>query len=102
MLTFREKYTNFAGKLLTIMQNIKELSTLEWAIIGVIIFMAGIFLLAILLPPPGVVDESVRECLWIMLAADGILAVVFGVHKGVDAKYQHGNTSIELTQKKQQ
>lgn len=75
----------------------EELTTLEKWIVGVTAMAVLILVVCILLPPPGQVDEDVKDCLWILLAFDGVLAVVFAVHKGIDARFEKGDMSLTLT-----
>lgn len=79
------------------MKRDEKLTTLEWCIIAVVLMAVFIILVCIIIPPPGVVDESVKDCLWILAVLDGILAVVFCVHKGIDAKLEKGDMSLTIT-----
>lgn len=79
------------------MKREEKLTTIEWCIIGVVVMAVLIIFCCIIIPPPGVVDESVRDCLWILAVFDGILAIVFCVHKGIDAKLEKGDMSLTIS-----
>lgn len=48
-------------------------------------------------PPTGVVDPSVLAAVGEIFAFAALLTVWHGIDKGMDAKIQHGSTTVEIT-----
>ena len=59
--------------------------------IGVALGVGGFFC-----PPMGEIDGTVITFFGEILAAVGILLAWHSVDKGIDAKFQHGNTTVTL------
>lgn len=59
--------------------------------IGVLLGIGGFFC-----PPIGKIDGSILTFFGEILAAVGLLLAWHSVDRGIDAKFEHGNTSVTL------
>lgn len=66
--------------------------------LAILFLVVGIALAvaSFILPPLGVIDNSVLTVFGEIIAAAGVLLAWHAVDKGIDAKVQHGNTTIDL------
>lgn len=65
-----------------------------FAIAGLLLIVASF-----LLPPMGVVDNSVLAAVGELDGVIALGAVIKAIDKGVDATFQHNNTSVTITNK---
>ena len=59
----------------------------------------GLIIAGFLFPPPGQVDNSVLIAAGEINGTIALGAVIKAIDKGVDAKFQHNNTSVTITNK---
>ena len=64
-----------------------------WVAFGI---AAALMITSFLLPPMGVIDNSVLMAGGILFAFGGLFLGWHAVDKGMDAKVTHGNTTIEI------
>ena len=61
----------------------------------------GLIIAGFLFPPPGQVDNSVLIAAGEINGTIALGAVIKAIDKGVDAKFQHNNTSVTITNKEE-
>ena len=59
----------------------------------------GLIIAGFLFPPPGQVDNSVLIAVGEINGTIALGAVIKAIDKGVDATFQHNNTSVTITNK---
>lgn len=64
-----------------------------WCLVGASIIM---FLLGLFIPPPGIIDSSVLYAVSELLGFAALYTIIHAVDKGLDAKFQHGNTAVTI------
>ena len=57
---------------------------------------AGLIVASLFIPPQGIIDPSVLVAVGELTAWGALFAAWEAVDRGIDAKWTHGNTSIEL------
>lgn len=60
--------------------------------VAVLLIVAGF-----IVPPMGVIDGSVISAVGELIAFAALLTLWHAIDKGIDAKFSHGNTTLELT-----
>lgn len=56
----------------------------------------GLMVASFLMPPMGVIDPSVVECVGWLFAFGSLGVVPSAIKEGIDAKFTRGNTTIEI------
>lgn len=70
---------------------------LKIATIIIFVLAALLLIVSFLLPPMGVIDPSVIRAVGELMGMAGMLLLWHAIDKGIDAKFKHGDTTIELT-----
>lgn len=74
----------------------KKLHPLMWAVIGISIASIAIFVVALLLPPPGEVNGNVLKGIAILTGQQGLVVFAYAVYSGKTATFTHGNTQATV------
>lgn len=64
-----------------------------WVLAG---FSMLLFLIGIITPPPGIIDSSVLYAGGEILGFAALYTVLHSIDKGLDAKFQHKDTSLTI------
>lgn len=64
-----------------------------WCLAGAAILM---FIVGLFMPPIGIIDSSVIYAVSEILGFAALYTIIHAVDKGLDAKFQHGNTSVTI------
>lgn len=73
-----------------------HLHPLMWMVVGITIASVVIFMVAILLPPPGDVYPNVLKGLAILTADMALVIFAYAVVAGKTATFTHGNTTATV------
>ena len=69
---------------------------LMWVVVGLTAASVGIFVVGLLIPPPGEVHPSVLKGLAILTADIALVIFAYAVVSGKTATFTHGNTSATV------
>lgn len=69
---------------------------LMWLVVGLAVASVAIFIVSLLIPPPGEVHPSVLKGLAILTADIALVIFAYAVVSGKTATFTHGNTSATV------
>ena len=73
-----------------------HLHPLMWLVVGLAVASVAIFIVSLLIPPPGEVHPSVLKGLAILTADIALVIFAYAVVSGKTAMFTHGNTSATV------
>ena len=73
-----------------------HLHPLMWLVVGLAVASVAIFIVSLLIPPPGEVHPSVLKGLAILTADIALVIFAYAVVSGKTATFTHGNTSATV------
>ena len=73
-----------------------HLHPLMWLVVGLAVASVAIFIVSLLIPPPGEVHPSVLKGLAILTADIALTIFAYAVVSGKTATFTHGNTSATV------
>ena len=73
-----------------------HLHPLMWLVVGIAVASVAIFIVSLLIPPPGEVHPSVLKGLAILTADIALTIFAYAVVSGKTATFTHGNTSATV------
>lgn len=84
------------------MQQRKRLHPLMWVVVGITLASVAIFVVGLLLPPPGDVNANVLKGIAILTVQQALVVFAYAVYSGKTATFTHGNTHATVGGSQQQ
>ena len=81
------------------MKTIKSLTPQAWIAIILSIVAAATFITGLIIPPPGEIHPSVIKGIGLMIVLVAIFFAWDAVVRGLDTKFEHGNTKVSISHK---
>lgn len=77
-------------------KNKAHLHPLLWVAVGLSAFAAGLFTAGFIVPPTGVIDNSVLKAGGEIVGMQSIIVLAYGIVSGRTANVTHGKTKISV------
>lgn len=74
----------------------KRLHPLMWVVVGITLASIAIFVVGLILPPPGDVNANVLKGIAILTVQQALVVFAYAVYSGKTATFTHGNTQATV------
>lgn len=81
------------------MKNVKSLTPQAWIAIILSFVAAATFITGLIIPPPGEIHPSVIKGIGLMIILVAIFFAWDAVVRGLDTKFEHGQTKVSISHK---